>query len=83
MLSLAIDTHAGLAKEHDVEWVYIVLAFLKAYVDDLGQELLIHDKEKVSYVTKLVSQLITALDGLSTGMLAYQPVVCVNLSSVL
>lgn len=67
MLSRAIDTHADLNRPRDREWIHILLAFLKAFVDDLGQELLMHDDDKLTYVTKMVADLRAAAEELDAG----------------
>jgi trafficking protein particle complex subunit 10 len=67
MLSRAIDTHAELQRPKDREWIHILLAFLKAYVEELGKELLLHEDDKKAYVSQLVGELHTAASKLDTG----------------
>ncbi|GLB35442.1 putative trafficking protein particle complex subunit 10, TRAPPC10 [Lyophyllum shimeji] len=57
MLSKALDTHADLQREKDTEWIHILLSFLKSYIDSQGSELLMHEEDKVEYITKLVDNL--------------------------
>ncbi|KAJ7285957.1 trafficking protein particle complex subunit 10 [Mycena rebaudengoi] len=54
MLSLALDTHSGLEKPRDREWIHILLSFLKTYVDTVGLDLLMHDEDKTEYISRLV-----------------------------
>ncbi|KAH7923870.1 hypothetical protein BV22DRAFT_1113164 [Leucogyrophana mollusca] len=68
MLSRAIDTHAGLDKPHDREWIHILLAFLKTYVNDTSQELLMPKVDMRQYVTQLVSALTTAASQLDSDL---------------
>ena len=66
MLSRAIDTHSMLQKPKDREWIHILISFLKAYVEELGTELLMHE-DKTEYVSQLVKQLHTAACELDAG----------------
>lgn len=54
MLSRALDTHAKLNKEQDVEWIHILLAFLKTCVEHQGSEMLMPESDKLEYVSNLV-----------------------------
>lgn len=71
MLSRALDTHDELRKPKDREWIHILLSFLKAYVDDLGQELLMHEENKEAYISRLVSEMWNAADALDAGSSFY------------
>lgn len=67
MLSRALDTHAKLHKPKDREWIHILLSFLKAYVDDFGKELLMHEEDKEVYVSQLVNEMRSAVCELDAG----------------
>jgi trafficking protein particle complex subunit 10 len=67
MLSRALDTHAALQRPKDREWIHILLSFLKAYVEELGKELLMHEDDKKEYVARLVDELHAAAIELDTG----------------
>lgn len=67
MLSQAIDAHAALQQPKDREWIHILLSFLKTYVDDLGNELLMHEEDKIAYVSSLVLEMRRAADELDAG----------------
>ncbi|KAI6109597.1 trafficking protein particle complex subunit 10 [Pisolithus sp. B1] len=56
MLSRAIDTHTLLQKPRDREWIHLLLAFLRTYVNETSTEPLIsHNIDH--YVTKLATAL--------------------------
>jgi hypothetical protein len=67
MLSRALDTHAQLQKPKDREWIHILISFLKAYVEELGKELLMHADDKKEYVSQLVKELHIAAKELDAG----------------
>lgn len=67
MLSRAIDTHAALKKPRDREWIHILLAFLKTYVNDGSTELVMLDEEMAEYIAGLVSTLREAAEELDSG----------------
>ena len=69
MLSRAIDTHAELQRPKDREWIHILISFLKAYVEELGKELLMLEDDKKVYVSRLVDELHTAASELDAGKL--------------
>lgn len=71
MLSKALDTHRKLNQPHDVEWIHILLSFLKTYIDHGGEDLLMHEDDKVEYVSKLIAAMKVAASDLETGMLTY------------
>ncbi|KAG6865627.1 hypothetical protein C0991_000914 [Blastosporella zonata] len=57
MLSKALDTHAHFEQKKDMEWIHIVLSYLKSYIDNLGSELLMHEQDKMEYISRLVESL--------------------------
>lgn len=67
MLSRALDTHADLDKSKDTEWIHILLSFMKTYVDSQGRELLMHEEDKVEYLSRLVAALKVAVNTLDSG----------------
>lgn len=67
MLSRAIDTHAALKKPHDREWIHILLAFLKTYVNDRSTVLVMSDGNIKEYITGLVVALREAAEKLDSG----------------
>ena len=67
MLSHALDTHIYLEKPKDSEWIHILLAYLKTYVESVGVELLMHEEDKVAYITRLVDSLKIAAKELDSG----------------
>ncbi|KAF7964535.1 hypothetical protein HWV62_6039, partial [Athelia sp. TMB] len=66
MLSQAIDTHAKLNNPKDREWIHITLSYLKTYVEELGNELLLHEDDKVAYVGKLIAEMRNASQDLES-----------------
>jgi hypothetical protein len=67
MLSHALDTHTYLDKSKDSEWIHILLAYLKTYVESVGMELLMHEENKVAYISQLVDGLKSAASQLDSG----------------
>ena len=67
MLSRAIDTHAASKKPRDREWIHILLAFLKTYVNDRSTELVMSDEDINEYIAGLVSALREAAEKLDSG----------------
>lgn len=67
MLSQALDIHAISEKARDRDWVYILLDFLKAYIQDLGKELLLSEPDQQTYVTNLVEALSEAARNAPSG----------------
>ncbi|KAF8894667.1 trafficking protein particle complex subunit 10 [Infundibulicybe gibba] len=57
MLSRALDTHSSMQKPKDIEWIHILLSFLKAFTENGDMELLIHEDDRVEYVSKMVDSL--------------------------
>ncbi|KIM49469.1 hypothetical protein M413DRAFT_60851 [Hebeloma cylindrosporum] len=69
MLSRALDTYAKVEEmPQDTEWIHIVLSFLKTYVEHHDSEMLIHNVDKVDYVSKLVNSLRLAVENLETDL---------------
>ncbi|KAG6861666.1 hypothetical protein C0995_013672 [Termitomyces sp. Mi166 len=68
MLSKALDTHADYQQEKDTEWIHILLSFLKSYIDNLGAELLMHEEDRVEYITRLVDGLHQAAAKLESDL---------------
>ena len=68
MLSRALDTHSLLEKAQDVEWIHIVLSFLKTYVEHRNSEILLHQADKISYIANLTNSLKTSAERLETGL---------------
>jgi hypothetical protein len=67
MLSRALDTYADLNKTKDREWIHILLSFLKTYIDHPGMELLVHEGNKISYISQLVDAMRVAANELDSG----------------
>lgn len=68
MLSQALDIHSAVGKPRDRDWVYLLLDFLKAYIQDLGKQLLLTEPDHVTYVTNLVHALSDAARDAPSGM---------------
>ncbi|KAJ3509402.1 hypothetical protein NLJ89_g5241 [Agrocybe chaxingu] len=68
MLSRALDTHAAFDKPKDAEWIHIVLSFLKAYVEHYNEEMLMHNVDKVNYVSKLIELLRISVEKLESDL---------------
>ncbi|KAG5354260.1 hypothetical protein C0989_003777 [Termitomyces sp. Mn162] len=83
MLSRALDTHTDYQQEKDTEWIHILLSFLKSYVDNLGAELLMHEKDQVEYITRLVENLHQAAAKLDSGILVIRQIEIMMTYSVL
>ncbi|KAF9227601.1 hypothetical protein BS17DRAFT_746219 [Gyrodon lividus] len=67
MLSRAIDTHANLGRPRDREWIHILLAFLKTYVNEISTELIMSEEDK-AYVSRLVVALREAVGKLDSDL---------------
>jgi trafficking protein particle complex subunit 10 len=67
MLYKAANVHSEMEKPKNADWVHIALAFLRAYVEGLGSELLIDDDDKTVYISHLVKGIIQASEELQTG----------------
>ncbi|PPQ67646.1 hypothetical protein CVT25_012674 [Psilocybe cyanescens] len=68
MLSKALDTHVNLDMPKNVEWIHIVLSFLKTYVEHIDSEMLMHEVDKVDYVSRLVESLRGSVEKLETDL---------------
>ncbi|KAF8968386.1 trafficking protein particle complex subunit 10 [Flammula alnicola] len=81
MLSRALDTYSKLDMAQDVEWIHIVLSFLKTYVEH-NSEMLMYRADKVDYVTNLVKSLRISVERLETD-LAHpdHPILTIRVSS--
>ncbi|KAF8559837.1 hypothetical protein OG21DRAFT_1453301 [Imleria badia] len=69
MLSRAIDTHAALKKPRDREWIHILLAFLKTYVNDRNTELVMSEEDIPEYIAGLVTALREAAEKLDSDLI--------------
>ncbi|KZT11270.1 uncharacterized protein LAESUDRAFT_809238 [Laetiporus sulphureus 93-53] len=65
----ALTIHASSHKERDGDWISVVLEFLKAYVDDMGTELLMDVDDHKTYIAKLVAELRSAANALESDLL--------------
>lgn len=68
MLARALETHETAGKPKDREWIHVLLAFFKTYAESGGEELLLPEESKVTYVSRLMSALETAVSNLDTGL---------------
>ncbi|KAF4615296.1 hypothetical protein D9613_003220 [Agrocybe pediades] len=68
MLSRALDTHANLDSPQNVEWIHIVLSFLKTYVEQIDAEMLMHEVDKVEYISQLVKSLRASVEELDNDL---------------
>ena len=78
MLSRALDIHGTLDKPKDREWIHILLSYLKTYVECLGNELLLHEQDKVDYVDGFVNALKTASEKLDAGIVTSSPFISLH-----
>ncbi|KAI0797709.1 trafficking protein particle complex subunit 10 [Abortiporus biennis] len=62
MLIQALDIHASANKPQDVEWIHVLVQFLKAYVEDFGKELLMTREDIVTYLNRLLVTLKEAAE---------------------
>ncbi|RXW22699.1 hypothetical protein EST38_g3139 [Candolleomyces aberdarensis] len=69
MLARALDTHSRSEKAQDVEWMHILLSFLKSYVEHRGADMLFPTDNPTEYISKLVTSLMEAASGLENGPL--------------
>ena len=63
----ALSIHTSTEQPKDADWAHIVLDFLKAYVEDMGAELLMDVDDHKAYVTGLIESLRHAASELQTG----------------
>ncbi|PFH52452.1 hypothetical protein AMATHDRAFT_74243 [Amanita thiersii Skay4041] len=66
-LSRALDIHDGLQKEKNVEWIHILLAFLKTFVECPETDFLLHKGDRLEYISRLVSTLNGVASELETA----------------
>jgi hypothetical protein len=69
MLARALDTHGRSEKPQDVEWMHILLSFLKSYVEHRGADMLFPTDNPTEYISKYVTSLMEAASGLENGPL--------------
>ncbi|OBZ75937.1 Trafficking protein particle complex subunit 10 [Grifola frondosa] len=69
MLTRALHVHSSAEKPRDRDWIHVLLHFLKAYVEDMGKELLIEEEDYESYISGLVSALKDAAHELDSDLL--------------
>ncbi|KAH7889469.1 trafficking protein particle complex subunit 10 [Phlebopus sp. FC_14] len=83
MLSRAIDTHAQLQRPRDREWIHILLAYLKTYVNDTSSDLLMSQEDLKEYATKLVNVLREGTERLDSDLVYLgHPAVSIRVASV-
>ena len=63
----ALSIHTSTEQPKDADWAHIVLDFLKAYVEDMGAELLMDVDDHKAYVTGLIESLRHAASELQAG----------------
>jgi hypothetical protein len=68
MLSRALQVHHSLDKSKDREWIHVLLAFLKTYVDGLGAESLFPQGDKIISVDYLVQEMKKAASALDADL---------------
>ncbi|KAI0093548.1 trafficking protein particle complex subunit 10 [Irpex rosettiformis] len=66
MLTRSLDLHATSEKPKDKDWVNISLEYLKAYVQDMGRDLLISTDDHVAYTASVVKALRLAAEELES-----------------
>ncbi len=66
MLSRALDTYGQLDRAQDVEWIHMVLSFLKTHVEH-NCEVLVGGVDKVACVATLINSLRVSVERLENG----------------
>ncbi|TFK86916.1 hypothetical protein K466DRAFT_586827 [Polyporus arcularius HHB13444] len=66
MLNRALNIHEAAAKPKDREWIHVLLHFLRAYVEDMGRQLLMSEEDSAAYVQGLATQLKEAAQELDS-----------------
>ncbi|KAI0724064.1 trafficking protein particle complex subunit 10 [Cerioporus squamosus] len=66
MLNRALNIHEAAEKPKDREWIHVLLHFLRAYVEDMGRQLLMSEEDSAAYVQGLVTQLKQAAEELDS-----------------
>ena len=69
MLSRALDTHAELKNSKDMEWIHVLLSFLKTFVNSPEPDFLVHEEDIKTYISDLVQTLKEAASTLDAGTL--------------
>ena len=67
MLNRALTIHEAAEKPRDREWIHVLLHFLRAYVEDMGRQLLMSEEDSTAYVQRLVAELRAATQELDSG----------------
>jgi hypothetical protein len=67
MLGRAVTAHADVGRPRDREWVLGALAYLRAYVEELGREVMMPDEDKRQWLGALVREVQEAAEGLDLG----------------
>lgn len=68
MLARALQVHKSLDKSKDREWIHILLAFLKTYVEGFGGETLFPEGDASISVDTLIAQMKSAASGLDADL---------------
>lgn len=71
MLSRALDTHVKMDQPKDNEWMHNLLSYLKTFIEHKGDQLLIHEDDKIEYISRLVSLLAQTAHRLESGEISY------------
>ncbi|KAI0709428.1 trafficking protein particle complex subunit 10 [Earliella scabrosa] len=66
MLNRALTIHEAAEKPRDREWIHVLLHFLRAYVEDMGRQLLMSEEDGTAYVQRLVAELRAATQELDS-----------------
>lgn len=67
MLARALETHALSEKPKDVEWMHILLSFLKSYVEHRGADMLLPSHNSPEYLLKFLTELKDAASQSENG----------------
>ena len=67
MLTRSLDLHTTTDKSKDKDWINVSLEYLKAYVQDMGKDLLITTEDHVAYTASVVKALRAAAEELESG----------------
>lgn len=67
MLSQALDTHMKMGRPNDNEWMHNVLSYLRSFIEHQGNKLLLHEDDKIEYVSQLVASLVEFANNLESG----------------
>ncbi|KJA20255.1 hypothetical protein HYPSUDRAFT_142413 [Hypholoma sublateritium FD-334 SS-4] len=80
MLSRALDTYNKLDRTQDVEWIHMVLSFLKTHVEH-NCEMLVGGVDKVTCVTTLISSLRESVERLENLAHPDHPIITIRVAS--